>query len=487
MPDLSDHWLLDALADGVIVIDAAWRVQFANRAAERLLHQRRERLIGKVIGEEVPEPRAERMAVYREVMRDRKVRLLREVQLEGPEVEGRIFEGEVHPSPAGGIVIVFRDVTEQRKAEQAATRLGRILEGSWNEIYICSADTLRFLQVSKGALQNLGYSMEELSGLTPLDLAPEYRREELERFLILLQNGERAHLVFETVHRRKDGSHYPVEVRLQRAGGEVEPVLIGMVLDITERRRAQELLEAQAQELEDALEARNRFYAAMSHELRTPLNAVIGYNDLILSGIYGEVSEKARAGIERSQRAARHLLEIVNDVLSISRLEAGKVEVRPEEVEVRELMEDLLATTKPLAEKYGSELRLSMEDCSFPVTTDPRRLRQILLNLISNAAKFGEGEPVDLRCTGTPDGGIELAVRDRGSGIAPEDQERVFDEFVQLKPGDDATGTGLGLPIAKRLAELLGGRLLLDSTPGEGSTFRLILPGAFPPPRSTPS
>jgi signal transduction histidine kinase len=249
-------------------------------------------------------------------------------------------------------------------------------------------------------------------------------------------------------------------------------------------------LERRSRELQVALSARNRFYAAMSHELRTPINAVMGYNDLLLAGIYGPLGEHAETAVERSQRAARHLRELVNDVLDISKLEAGKLDVVAEEVAIPQMVEDLFATLRPIAAGRGCELRLSVDDCPATLVTDGRRVRQILLNLLSNAIKFGRGNPVWVRCGRTSAGGVAVEVTDNGDGIAPENLSRIFDEFVQLDREENAEtrthdGTGLGLPIARRLARLLGAEVDVSSTVGVGSTFRLLLPpGAALPSRS---
>jgi signal transduction histidine kinase len=248
-----------------------------------------------------------------------------------------------------------------------------------------------------------------------------------------------------------------------------------------------------AAERSDAL--RSRFFAAMSHELRTPVNAVLGYNDLLLAGVYGPLAEAQEHGIQRSQRAARHLLELVNDVLDLSKLEAGKMDIVVERVPLDEFLEDLLVTIRPMAEERGCELRLDAGACHEVIETDPRRLRQILLNLLSNATKFGAGGPVVVSCAGLPHGAplpgsspasvrrrrrtagdaVVISVTDHGPGIARADQERIFEEFVQL-PGTVPGGTGLGLPISRRLSELLGGYLTVDSALGRGSTFRVTVP-----------
>lgn len=230
--------------------------------------------------------------------------------------------------------------------------------------------------------------------------------------------------------------------------------------------------------LEQAMGARNRFYASMSHELRTPINAVIGYSTLMLDNIYGPLNTKQKEGLQRTLKAARHLLELVNDVLDLSKIEAGKIELALQPVMWPSLIEDLFITVRPLADDYGSTLSLEMEGEPFNIVSDPRRVRQILLNLLSNAIKFGEGKPIKVACKRIQNGGVQLEVTDEGVGIAQEDIPRIFEEFVQVSESKQP-GTGLGLPISRRLAQLLDGSLTVHSTLGTGSTFRLTLPASL--------
>ncbi len=238
-----------------------------------------------------------------------------------------------------------------------------------------------------------------------------------------------------------------------------------------------ELAERQL-ELERAMAARSRFYASMSHELRTPINAVLGYSTLLLENIYGPLNEKQAEGITRTHKAAKHLLELVNDVLDLSKIEAGKIDLRLQPVHFPALIEDLFVTVRPLADQYGSSLALEHPGEPVKVISDPRRVRQILLNLLSNAIKFGRGKPIVVRSMPQEDGGIVVEVADEGEGIATADREKIFDEFVQLGKTQLTEGTGLGLPISRRLAEMLQGSLDIESEVGVGSTFRLSLPAS---------
>ncbi|HEV8214861.1 MAG TPA: ATP-binding protein [Gemmatimonadaceae bacterium] len=308
------------------------------------------------------------------------------------------------------------------------------------------------------------------------------------------------------VARRANAETFPIEASvscLDTVGGRTYTLI---ARDISERVRQQEALEDQAAsladsarelkelndelnrrqlELERAMTARSRFYASMSHELRTPINAVLGYSTLLLERIYGPLNDKQAEGIERTQKAARHLLELVNDVLDLSKIEAGKIELRLQPVEFPSLIEDLFVTVRPLADEHGSALTLDhRSEAAVRVISDPRRLRQILLNLLSNAIKFGRGKPIQVITEPTEDGGVAIHVIDQGEGISEADQERIFQEFVQLGKTQLQDGTGLGLPISRRLAELLHGSLTVKSTIGQGSTFRLELPQNAEPQRS---
>lgn len=264
-----------------------------------------------------------------------------------------------------------------------------------------------------------------------------------------------------------------VEERTGRLGAPIVALaglLISFLLAALTRREVEAALRA-----EESDRIRGRFFAAMSHELRTPLNAIIGYNDLLLLDLHGPLATDQRGALERSQRAARHLLELVNDVLDISKLEAGKVTLDATPTCLPELVAELFSTLEATAKQHGCTLDLVVDPRVPTIVSDPRRVRQIILNLLSNAIRFGSGHPIQVHCSGTREGGVRVEVRDQGPGIAPEDQERIFEEFVQL-PSPVSGGTGLGLPISRRLALLLGGTLTVRSAPGHGSSFHLILP-----------
>jgi PAS domain S-box-containing protein len=334
-------------------------------------------------------------------------------------------------------------------------------------------------------------------------LGDALRLESPDSALRLLESAARGPVTAEVSFTTANGEAGHAELLVTRVTGSEPPLFAVVLHDLTERQRSQKRLEDQAvelehqshmlqeqtveleqaneelmrqrSELESALATRSRFYAAMSHELRTPINAMMGYTGLALDGVYGELAPELRDSLARAQRAAAHLHELVDDVLDLAKLEAGRIDVAVEEVDIGRIAEDILLSVRPTAERSGSEVRLECEgSLSQQLRTDGRRVRQILLNLLGNAIKFGRGRPVILRCGSHPDR-VTFSVIDEGIGIPEEDQPRIFEEFVQLDP-DSHRGTGLGLPISRRLAELLGGSLAVSSKPGEGSTFTLTLP-----------
>jgi signal transduction histidine kinase/DNA-binding response OmpR family regulator len=240
----------------------------------------------------------------------------------------------------------------------------------------------------------------------------------------------------------------------------------------------------QAEDLERAMTERSRFFASLSHELRTPINAVIGYNHLLQEQIFGELSEKQSNALEKANRSAQHLLELVDDILDISKIEAGKMEISPEPVDLAALARDTVTSLQLQARDKGIDLEVITPE-EMTVETDPARVRQIVLNLLSNAVKFTEEGRVALELEADGESGVRVAVADTGLGIAPEDQDRIFEEFEQTEGGSGKTGTGLGLAISRRLAGLLGGSLEVESELGVGSTFVLSLPREWSPPEGS--
>jgi signal transduction histidine kinase len=230
-------------------------------------------------------------------------------------------------------------------------------------------------------------------------------------------------------------------------------------------------------ELETASKHKSEFLANMSHELRTPLNAIIGFSQVLREGISGEINAKQAEYLDDIVTSANHLLALINDVLDLSKVEAGQVELQVAPFSLRDALERGVSMVREQATTGGVQVALHANGGLDVVTGDERRIRQVIFNLLSNAVKFTPaGGSVDVSATQS-NGKVTVSVADTGPGIAAEDLDRIFEEFQQTETGaSQSEGTGLGLALSKRFVEMHGGRIWCDSELGKGSTFRFTLP-----------
>jgi signal transduction histidine kinase len=247
---------------------------------------------------------------------------------------------------------------------------------------------------------------------------------------------------------------------------------------VDDLQRSNKLLFEANSQLRAATEAKSAFLAHMSHELRTPLNAIIGFSDLLLGGVAGEINSQQNQCLEDILSSGKHLLGLINDILDLSKVEAGKIDIRPESLRLADVVDDAVTTVRTMLNDSRHGLAITIAEDLPPVYGDRNRLKQILLNLLSNAIKF------------TPDGGklsletnrkgnvCQVSMVDNGIGIRQEDQTFIFEPFIQLdtQPGERKQGTGLGLALTRQLVELLGGKIWVESEYGKGSRFSFTIP-----------
>jgi signal transduction histidine kinase len=277
------------------------------------------------------------------------------------------------------------------------------------------------------------------------------------------------------VIRRKQPGNFPREtVQL------LQTFAAQSVLAIQNARLFREI-EDKSRQLELASEHKSQFLASMSHELRTPLNAVIGLTEMMISNAARFGTEQALEPLRRVNAAGSHLLSLINEILDLSKIEAGKLELNPERVDLARLIDEVIGTAGQLAEKNQNRLVVEAQENLGALTADSMRLKQILLNLLSNACKFTKEGEIALRVHKVADerGWVELAVADSGIGMTAEQQAKLFQDFTQA---DSLTarrygGTGLGLAISRKLARMMGGDVTVASEPGKGSVFTVCLPG----------
>jgi signal transduction histidine kinase len=298
---------------------------------------------------------------------------------------------------------------------------------------------------------------------------------------IILKAGFHALLVMPLL--RSDRIEGALVVR-RRAPGEFPKSTIDLlqtfaaqsVIAIHNARLFQEI-EEKGRELAVASQHKSQFLANMSHELRTPLNAILGYSELILDDIYGAAPPKMREVLERVQANGKHLLGLINDVLDLSKIEAGQLSLSLADYSIKELLQGVYVAVEPLATAKALTLKLDVPPGLPPARGDERRLSQVILNLVGNAIKFTDQGEVGLSARAA-NGVLTIAVRDTGPGIAESDQAKIFEEFQQADNSSTRQkgGTGLGLAISRRIVALHGGRLWVESKLGLGSTFLFTLP-----------
>jgi len=236
-------------------------------------------------------------------------------------------------------------------------------------------------------------------------------------------------------------------------------------------------IEDKSRQLEAASRHKSEFLANMSHELRTPLNAIIGFSEVLSERMFGELNEKQDEYLKDIYASGQHLLSLINDILDLSKIEAGRMELEVAEFSLPAAIDNALILVRERASRHGIRLGSAIDDRVGMIRGDERKVKQVLLNLLSNALKFTpEGGRIDVRATMT-DGMAEISVADTGVGIAPEDQEAIFEEFRQVGTADKKIeGTGLGLALSRKFIELHAGRIWVKSQLGEGSTFAFTLP-----------
>src|SRR5580704_2667780 len=409
--------------------------------------------------------------------------------------DGTSLEILRNPIPGGGSINMYTDVTERRRAqalvEQARIRLVDAIESISDGFALWDQDD-RLVLFNRRSQEILNLHDLFVAGVRFEDvIQPLTQRAYYDPSIgdskAWFEKRLALHRKAPSVHEQKlaDGTWLRVgEHRTQESG------TVTTWTDITTvKQREAELaemvarLETARDEAMEASRTKSSFLANMSHELRTPLNAIIGLTELLCDNAARFGTEKALEPLRRVLRAGRHLLSLINDILDLSKIEAGKMDLILESVAIRPVVDEMLGTARPLAEQNENALELDCSDDIGSVHADNIRLRQILLNLLSNACKFTKAGTVRLRVARTREAGrewVDFAISDSGIGMTEEQLGRLFQEFSQADASTTRQfgGTGLGLAISRRLCRLMGGDITVTSIPGEGSTFAVRLPAA---------
>jgi PAS domain S-box-containing protein len=405
--------------------------------------------------------------------------------------DGRWIQVSERRTHDGGIVAVYSDITDLKRAEEAlhksVERYDLAMRGSNEGLWDWDAQK-DLLHISPRFKELAGLTTEAIT-IRPDDWMANLHPDDVERYRRDIRShlrGETEFLWSEYRIRSPDGTERWVLARgiaVRNPAGEVSR-MVGSLGDITARKQAELALQQAMEQAEEANRTKSKFLANMSHELRTPLNAVIGITEMLKEDAEDLGQDDLLEPLDRIHRAGNHLLHLINEILDLSKIEAGRLELHLEEVDIGGLIQDVATTAEALAARNRNRLEVRCPADIGTMHTEPMRVRQIVLNLLSNACKFTEDGAVTLTVGRKREGGewLTFAVADTGIGMTAEQMAKVFEEFSQA---DSSTtrrygGTGLGLAISRRLCHLLGGDITVDSTPGVGSTFTVRLPAAAP-------
>lgn len=380
-----------------------------------------------------------------------------------------------------------RDITERHQMEQALKqseqRFSLLFQHAPAAVTLLDLDQHRWIDVNENTERLYGYSREELLRMHPADVSPEYQPDgqlsseaAKEKLQQAMEGGTP---VFEWEHVRKNGDRIMCEVRLVRYPSEDRRLVQGSIVDISQRKEGEKSLKQARDDAETANRAKSSFLANMSHEFRTPLNAILGFTRLTLGDT--AITSEQRENLTMVQQSGEHLLELINDVLEMSKVEAGRTELQETVFDLHELLDTLERMIRLRAEDKGLRVAFQIsQNVPDIVKTDQRKLRQILLNLLGNAVKFTHQGAIELSVNSVEREKQQLTlqfqIKDTGVGLSQQEAERLFQPFVQATANTgDQEGTGLGLAISKQFVELMGGKIDVESTPGEGATFHFFI------------
>jgi protein-histidine pros-kinase len=398
------------------------------------------------------------------------------LELYGQRSNGEEFPVEISLSPIvteeGTMVMsAVRDITERKRADQ---KFRDLLESAPDAMVIVGREG-RITLVNSQTERLFGYSRQELLGQPVENLVPErYRARHVgNRSTFFTQPRARSMGVgLDLYGLRRDGSEFPVEISLSPLQTEEGLFVSSAIRDATERKRFERALQ-------DASRLKSEFLASMSHELRTPLNGIIGFSELLIDGKPGAMNARQKEYLSVILSSGRHLLQLINDVLDLSKVEAGRMELRPESFELDGVIDEVSSVVSALARQKKIAIGKQMAPGIGPVTLDRQKFAQVLYNLVANAVKFSDdGGQVTILADRPQEGLLRIQVRDTGIGIREEDFGDLFVEFRQLDSGSTRRydGTGLGLALTKKIIEFKGGTIAVASEVGQGSTFTVTLP-----------
>jgi PAS domain S-box-containing protein len=489
--------LLETVPDAILMVNNMGRIILVNGQAEALFGYKREELIGQPVEILLPERYRNGHSTHRQnYFAGPKTRTMGAgLELYALRADGTEFPVEISLSPLDSdegtfAMSAIRDISERKRAQELLRRSDerfRLLVTGVIDYGIFMLDPQgNVVSWNIGAQRISGYKAEEIIGRHFSIFYPsnEVTGEKLAGELKIA--GSDGRFENEGWHVRQNGSRFWAHVvitALRDNTGELTG-FSKVVRDLTDNKIAEELLHEQNRRVQEATRLKSQFLANMSHELRTPLNGIIGFAELMYDGRVGPVTVEHREYLSDILSSANHLLQLINDILDLSKIEAGKMEFVPEQTDPAIVVEEMRGIVRTLAASKRVTVKTEVDASLSKIQADPRSLKQILYNYLSNALKFApDGGEVTVRLKSADVDHYRIEVEDNGIGIKPEDVDRLFVEFQQLDAGvaKKYPGTGLGLALTKKIVEAQGGKVGVDSSPGKGSIFYAHLPKALPP------
>ncbi|MCK0159244.1 PAS domain-containing sensor histidine kinase [Allomuricauda sp. F6463D] len=485
--------LSEVISEGIIIVDEQRQITASNNAANIMFAYEAGELPGKSLDILIPKhARSNHETKVAHFMSKGKARQMGQgLDLVGLRKDGEEFPLEISLSPfelhrKKYVLALVMDITERKKAEQTIDYWFQIFDESLNEIFVFDTSSFVFINVNRGAQLNLGYTMEELNKMSVLDIKPDVGLETMKRLLSPLLSKRKQKVIFESLHKRKDGTTYPVEVHLQLSFIGKRQVCVAIVLDITERKNYTKQLEdtvaERTQQLQEALKAekklnelKTKFLSLVSHEFKTPLTSILTSTSLLGKYTESDQQEKRDKHIVTIKSKVKHLDNILTDFLSIERLELGKVSYTITTFPLSKLINEVVYDSNTLL-KEGQRIRYPNNIDGVVVEFDEKILGLALSNLVHNAIKYSpEDTDIELKVSQEREQ-LNIQVVDEGFGIPSEDQPFVFDRYFRASNVLTVQGTGIGLNTVRQHMHNLDANITFKSKYGSGSTFTLHIP-----------